>query len=34
MPDQWKEAINVPIYKKGEKLTVIMIVEYHCHQQN
>jgi hypothetical protein len=30
MPDQWKEYINVPVYKNGDK-TVLIIVGYHCH---
>jgi hypothetical protein len=29
LPDQWKESIIVPFHKKGEKLTVIIIVGYH-----
>jgi hypothetical protein len=31
LPDQWKESIIVPVHKKGDK-TVIIILEYHCHQ--
>jgi hypothetical protein len=32
LPDQWKESIIVPIHKKVIKLTVIIIVGYHCNQ--
>jgi hypothetical protein len=33
LPDQWKESIIVPIHKKRvTKLTVIIVVGYHCHQ--
>jgi hypothetical protein len=32
MPDKWKESIIVPIHNTGEKLTVIIIVGYHCYQ--
>jgi hypothetical protein len=32
LPDQWKESIIVPVNKKDYKLTVIIIVEYHCYQ--
>jgi hypothetical protein len=32
LPDQWKESIIVPVHKKGIKLTVIIIVGYHCYQ--
>jgi hypothetical protein len=32
LPDQWKESINVPIHKKGDKTDVIIIVGYHCYQ--
>jgi hypothetical protein len=31
-PDQWKESIIVPIQKRVIKLTVIIIVGYHCYQ--
>jgi hypothetical protein len=32
-PDQWKESIIVPVHKKRvTKLTVIIIVGYHCYQ--
>jgi hypothetical protein len=34
LPDQWKESIIVPVHKKGDKLTVIIIVGYHCCQLN
>jgi hypothetical protein len=30
LPDQWKESIIVPF----TKLTVIIIVEYHCYQHD
>jgi hypothetical protein len=33
LPDQWKESIIVPIYRKGAK-TVLIIVGYHCYQLN
>jgi hypothetical protein len=33
LPDQWKEYIIVPVNEKGViKLTVIIIVGYHCYQ--
>jgi hypothetical protein len=32
LPDQWQESIIVPIKKRMIKLTVIIIVEYHCCQ--
>jgi hypothetical protein len=32
LPDQWKESIIAPVHKKVIKLTVIIIVEYHCYQ--
>jgi hypothetical protein len=32
LPDQWKESIIAPDNKKGNKLTVIIIVGYHCYQ--
>jgi hypothetical protein len=32
LPDQWKESIIVPIHEKGDKLTLIIIVGYHCSQ--
>jgi hypothetical protein len=31
LPDQWKESVIVPVYKKGDK-TVVIIVGYHCYQ--
>jgi hypothetical protein len=32
LPQQWKEFIIVPVYKKGDKLIVVIIQEYHCYQ--
>jgi hypothetical protein len=32
LPDQCKESIIVPIHKRLTKLTVIIIVGYHCYQ--
>jgi hypothetical protein len=32
LPDQWKESIIVPVYKKGIKLTVAILVGYRCYQ--
>jgi hypothetical protein len=32
LPDQWKEFIIIPVHKKCDKLTVIIIVGYHCYQ--
>jgi hypothetical protein len=32
VPDQWKESIIVPVHKKVIKLTVTIIVGYHCYQ--
>jgi hypothetical protein len=32
LPDQWKESIIVPIHNRVIKLTVIIIVGYHCYQ--
>jgi hypothetical protein len=32
LPDQWKESIIVPVHKKVIKLTVVIIVGYHCYQ--
>jgi hypothetical protein len=32
LPKQWKESIIVPVQKRGLKLTVIIIVGYHCYQ--
>jgi hypothetical protein len=31
LPDQWRESIIVPIYKKGDK-TIVIIEAYHCYQ--
>jgi hypothetical protein len=32
LPQQQKESIIVLIYKKGDKLTVVIMEEYHCYQ--
>jgi hypothetical protein len=32
LPDQWKESIIAPIYKKSDKPTLIIIVGCHCCQ--
>jgi hypothetical protein len=32
LPDQWKESIIVSVHKKGDKLTAIIIMGYHCYQ--
>jgi hypothetical protein len=32
LPDQWRESIIVTIHKRVIKLTVIIIVRYHCCQ--
>jgi len=29
LPEKWMESIIVPIYKKGDKKTVVIIDEYH-----
>jgi hypothetical protein len=34
LPDQWKKSIIVPILKRVTKLTVIIIVGYHCYQHH
>jgi hypothetical protein len=34
LTDQWKETIIVLIHKRGEKLTVTIIVGYHCYQHH
>jgi hypothetical protein len=33
LPDQWKESIIVLVHKKSIKLTVVIIVGYHCYQR-
>jgi hypothetical protein len=32
LPHQWKESIIVPVQKRVIKLTVIIIMGYHCYQ--
>jgi hypothetical protein len=32
LPQQWKESITVPIYKKVIKLTAIITGEYQCYK--
>jgi hypothetical protein len=32
LPDQWKESIVVPVYKKGDKQSVVTIVACHSCQ--
>jgi hypothetical protein len=32
LPDQWKEPIVLPIYKKGDKTDCAVIVQCHCYQ--
>jgi hypothetical protein len=32
LPDQWKESIIVSVHKKVTKLTLIIVVGYHCYQ--
>jgi hypothetical protein len=32
LPQQWKESISVPICRKGDKLTIVIIEAYHCHK--
>ena len=31
MLQQWKESVTAPICKKGDKCTVLIMQEYHCH---
>jgi hypothetical protein len=32
LPDQWRESITIPIYKREIKLAVVIIMGYHCSQ--
>jgi hypothetical protein len=32
LPQQWKESIIVPVHKRVIKLTIVIIVGYHCYQ--
>jgi hypothetical protein len=32
LPDQWKDFIIAPIYKKDDNLAVVIVVVYHCYQ--
>jgi hypothetical protein len=32
LPDQWQESIIVPVHKKGDELTAVIIMGYHCYQ--
>jgi len=32
LPQQWKESIIIPIYKRVIKLTVVIIEDNHCYQ--
>jgi hypothetical protein len=32
LPDQWKESVIVPFAKRVIKLTIIIIMGYHCYQ--
>jgi hypothetical protein len=32
LPQQWKESIIAPIYKRGIKLTTVITEGYHCYQ--
>jgi hypothetical protein len=34
LPDQWKEFIIVPVYKKGDKTDRSNIAGYHCYQRS
>jgi hypothetical protein len=34
LSDQWKRSITVQIHKKVTKLTVTIIVGYHCYQHH
>jgi hypothetical protein len=34
LPDQWKESVVVPIYKKGDEQIVVTIAAYHSCQQH
>jgi hypothetical protein len=31
LPDQWKEPVIVPVRKRVIKLTVVIIIGYHCY---
>jgi hypothetical protein len=32
LPEQWKESIIVPVHKKGDRMSVVVILGYHCYQ--
>jgi hypothetical protein len=34
LSDQWKESVIVPVHNKDEKLTVVIILDYHCYQRH